>query len=205
MVAGACNQDHKSKVLAESATLKTLEEKLDWLSTLENSESASATRGQSCLVMEVELPKSMVKDAPSQNWKCSTCQKLHKLCGTCKRRHDAETRYSPSEGELLAIVFGIHQCRMFLLGCQKIFVARDHLPLIPILGDKVLDQIQNPRLHTLKEKTLRINSTALHVPGKNTWAQMLLPGIPVGRRLIVWWSHQPLSPNLRWSGGEWPE
>ena len=30
---------------------------------------------------------------------------------------DAETRYSPSEGELLAIVFGMEQCKMFLLGC----------------------------------------------------------------------------------------
>ena len=70
---------------------------------------------------------------------------------------DAEMRYSPSEGELLAIVFGMNQCRMFLLGCPNFYVATDHLPLIPILGDKALDQIQNPRLRDLKEKMLRFN------------------------------------------------
>ena len=34
---------------------------------------------------------------------------------------DAETRYSPSEGELLAIVFGMEQCKMFLLGCPAFY------------------------------------------------------------------------------------
>ena len=70
-----------------------------------------------------------------------------------------------SEGELLAIVFGMEQCKMFLLGCPAFYVATDHLPLIPILGDKALDQIQNPRLRSLKEKTLRFNFKAVHVPG----------------------------------------
>ena len=78
---------------------------------------------------------------------------------------DAETRYSPSEGELLAIVFGMEQCKMFLLGCPSFYVATDHLPLLPILGDKALDQIKNPRLRSLKEKTLRFCFKAVHVPG----------------------------------------
>ena len=85
---------------------------------------------------------------------------------------DAETRYSPSEGELLAIVFGMNPCRMFLLGYPNFYVATDHLPLITILGDKALDQIQNPRLRALKEKTLRFNLQAIHVPGISTWLQM---------------------------------
>ena len=33
------------------------------------------------------------------------------------------------------------------------------------MGDKVIDQIQNPRLRSLKEKTLRFNFKAVHVPG----------------------------------------
>ena len=28
---------------------------------------------------------------------------------------DAETRYTPAKGELLAILFGMEQCKMFLL------------------------------------------------------------------------------------------
>ena len=78
---------------------------------------------------------------------------------------DAETRYAPSEGELLAIVFGMEQCRMFLLGCPSFYVVTDHLPLLPILGDKALDQIKNPRLRSMKEITLRFNFKAVHVPG----------------------------------------
>ena len=30
---------------------------------------------------------------------------------------EAETSYSTSEGEVLAIVFGLEQCKMFFLGC----------------------------------------------------------------------------------------
>ena len=78
---------------------------------------------------------------------------------------DAETRYGPSEGELLAILFGMEQCKMFLLGCPHFYVATDHKPLLPILGDKALDQIKNPRLLAMKERTLMYNFTALHVPG----------------------------------------
>ena len=58
----------------------------------------------------------------------------------------------------------MQQCRMFLLVCPNFFVATDHLPLLPMFGDKALDQIQNPRLHG--EKTFRFNFTAIHVPGK---------------------------------------
>ena len=43
---------------------------------------------------------------------------------------EAETRYW-----VLAMVFGMEQCKMFLLGC-----------LLPILGDNELDQIKNPRV-----------------------------------------------------------
>ena len=43
---------------------------------------------------------------------------------------EAETRYW-----VLAMVFGMEQCKMFLLVC-----------LLPILGDKALDQIKNPRV-----------------------------------------------------------
>ena len=94
---------------------------------------------------------------------------------------DAETRYSPLEGELLAIVFGMNQCRMFLSVCPNFYVATDHLPLIPILGDKALDQIQNPRLRALKEKTLRFNFQAIHVPGKKHMAPDATSRYPGGQ------------------------
>ena len=41
----------------------------------------------------------------------------------------------------------------------------DHKPLLGILGDKSLEDIENPRLENLKEKTLRYKFTIVHVPG----------------------------------------
>ena len=83
LVAGACNKEHRSKVLAESATLKSLEEKLERLSTLEKSESLSATlSGQSRLVTDVRGT-----DTPEVPRKCGKCQEIHKKCGKCERRH----------------------------------------------------------------------------------------------------------------------
>ena len=78
---------------------------------------------------------------------------------------DSETRYGPAEGELLAILFGMEQCKMFLLGWPHFDVATDHKPLLHILGDMALDQIKNSRLLAMKEKTRMYNFTALLVPG----------------------------------------
>ena len=43
----------------------------------------------------------------------------------------------------MVIVFGMEQCKMFLLGCPSFYVATDNLPQLPILGNKILDQIKN--------------------------------------------------------------
>ena len=43
LVAGALNKEHQAKVLSETASLHSLEDKLDRLMALEKSESSSAT------------------------------------------------------------------------------------------------------------------------------------------------------------------
>ena len=45
-------------------------------------------------------------------------------------------------------------------------VATDHKPLLKLLGDRKLEDIANPRLVNLKEKTLRWKVDIIHVPGK---------------------------------------
>ena len=65
----------------------------------------------------------------------------------------------------MASIFKMKQCRMFLWGCPSFYVVTDHLLLLPILGDKALDQNKNPRLRSMKEKTLRFNFKAIRVPG----------------------------------------
>merc|ERR1712082_432361 len=46
----------------------------------------------------------------------------------------AESRYSPTEGELLAVADSLHKARHFILGCKNLIIAVDHLPLLGILN-----------------------------------------------------------------------
>ena len=75
--------------------------------------------------------------------------------------HDAETRYAPVEGELLAVAYALHQCRYYVLGCPDLTIATDHQPLLTILNDRSLANMQNSRL--------------LNLPGRKTLALMLHP------------------------------
>ena len=79
----------------------------------------------------------------------------------------AEPRYAPVEGEALAVVHALESCRMFVLGCPKLIVAVDHKPLIPIFNDKELGEISNPRLLSLKERTMQYQFRVIHVSGKS--------------------------------------
>ena len=83
---------------------------------------------------------------------------------------DPESRYSPIEGEALAVTFALEQARMFVTGCPNLIIATDHKPLVPILNDKGLDLIKNPRLLRLKEKTLMYHFVAQHIPGPMNFA-----------------------------------
>ena len=58
----------------------------------------------------------------------------------------AETRYSPVEGEALAVAAGLESSRYYTLGCRQLYVATDHKPLLAILNDRAMDTIVNPRL-----------------------------------------------------------
>ena len=107
-----------------------------------------------------------------QKW-CK-CQEIHPRCCNDGWRlvlaggrftKPAESRYSPVEGELLAVADALHKTRYFVLGCDKLVVAVDHKPLLGLLNDKSLADIDNPRLLMLKEKTLWFNFDVIWVPG----------------------------------------
>ena len=107
-----------------------------------------------------------------QKW-CQ-CEELHPSCCPDGWRlvlaggrftKPAESRYSPVEGELLAVTDALYKARHFVLGCDKLTVAVDHKPLLGIINDKSLADIENPRLLMLKEKTLWFNFKVIHVAG----------------------------------------
>ena len=94
--------------------------------------------------------------------------------------HDAENRYAPVEGECLAVVYGLQKCKYFLLGCTNLIVATDHKPLINILNDRSLADIDNRRLRNLKEKTLCFQFDIAHVPGRKHVGPDAASRYPVG-------------------------
>jgi len=94
--------------------------------------------------------------------------------------HAAESRYAPIEGEALAVADALDKARYFVLGCENLIVAVDHKPLLKLLADRALDDIPNPRLRNLKEKTLRYRFRIIHIPGMKNKAADAMSRRPVG-------------------------
>ena len=81
----------------------------------------------------------------------------------------AQTRYAPIEGEALAVVWSLEQTKYLTEGCNNLIICTDHKPLTKLFGNRSLDEIQNPRLLRLKEKTMRWHFKIIHIPGKENF------------------------------------
>ena len=92
---------------------------------------------------------------------------------------DAEGRYAIIELELLAVCWAIVKCHTFLAGLQHFQVITDHNPLIPILNNHRLDEIENPRLQRLRTRIMGYNFTAEWLKGTNNSAPDALSRSPV--------------------------
>jgi hypothetical protein len=79
----------------------------------------------------------------------------------------AEAKYAPVEGECLAVVKALHKptVKYFVHGCRDLIIATDHKPLVKLLGNRKLEDIYNPRLLSLKEKTLSYRFRMRYVSG----------------------------------------
>ena len=93
----------------------------------------------------------------------------------------AESRYAPVEGEALAVTYGLEKCRLYIAGCHDLIVAVDHAPLVKLLSDRHLNDIPNPRLLRLKEKTLNFTYNIKHVPGVKNKGPDALSRYPVAQ------------------------
>ena len=67
----------------------------------------------------------------------------------------AEKNYAAVEGEALGVAWALEQTRYFTMGCDNLVVIVDHKPLVKLFGDRRLDEIDNPRLFRMKQRTLR--------------------------------------------------
>ena len=91
----------------------------------------------------------------------------------------AEKSYAPIEGECLAVVRALNKCKYFILGCEDLIVVTDHKPLLKILGDRNLEDISNPRLIKLKEKTLLFRFGISYIAGSRNSAADAVSSYPV--------------------------
>ena len=83
--------------------------------------------------------------------------------------HPSESRYCPIEGEALATAWSLEQSRYFTWGCDNLIVITDHQPLVKILGSQSLENITNPRLFRLTQRTLPWIFKIYYMPGKTNW------------------------------------
>ena len=91
---------------------------------------------------------------------------------------DAESRYSATEIEMLAVVWAVKKAKLFLLG-SSFEVVVDHKPLIPIINSKFLDEIESPRIRNMKEKLAMYRMTAV-------WRKGADHKIAIFSRVIRW-------------------
>ena len=98
--------------------------------------------------------------------------------------NNAESSYSPTEGEALALSWALKHSHIFSLGCPNLFVATNHKPLLGIFNDRDLGSILNPWVQNLKEGTLPWRFSIIHCPGKWTQGPDALSRYP-GRTLTA--------------------
>ncbi|XP_068245429.1 uncharacterized protein [Palaemon carinicauda] len=67
---------------------------------------------------------------------------------------------------MLAVVWAMSKCRLYLAGLQHFTLKTDHRPLIPILNSYTLDAIENSHFLRLKEKISPYFFTAVWCAGK---------------------------------------
>ena len=72
-----------------------------------------------------------------------------------------------TEGEGLAVVYALNKTKHIVLGYKQLYIATDHKPLLGTFGDRNLEQVENPRLRRLKEKTKMSDFKMIHVPSRN--------------------------------------
>ena len=87
------------------------------------------------------------------------------ICCGSKSLNPAEARYSTVELECLAIQYGMRKCDFYLRGHPHFTVITDHRPLVGVFK-KSLDDICNPRLLRIREKTIPYNFTVEWMAGK---------------------------------------
>ena len=72
---------------------------------------------------------------------------------------DTETCYATIEKEMLGVTWSITKCHKFLAGLPHFEVVTDHNPLLAILNNRQMDEIENPILQRMRTKLMSYHFT----------------------------------------------
>ena len=106
-----------------------------------------------------------------------------------------ESRYSPTEGEALALAWSLNHAKTYLIGCTNLTIVTDHKPLLGIFQNRDLGSIANPRIQRLKEKTLRFTFKVVHQAGQSHSAPDALSRYPTTTIASIYSTHPEEHPR----------
>ena len=81
---------------------------------------------------------------------------------------DAQSRYSPIEGEALTIYWAVNKADYFIYNCDKLYIGADHKPLVTSfrkVGPKPLYQIVNKRVWKYVSEINELRFTIFNISG----------------------------------------
>ena len=90
---------------------------------------------------------------------------------------ETETRYAQIEKEAIAITWACEKFSTYILG-KHISIDIDHKPLVPLLGNKHLNNLP-PRVLRLCLRLMRFSYSIQHVPGKFLYTHDTLSRAPL--------------------------
>ena len=82
--------------------------------------------------------------------------------------NDAQSRYSPIEGEALTMYWAINKSDYFIFVCDKLYIGIDHKPILAFFRKnypKPLDQIVNNRLRKFVSESNELRFTIFYIAG----------------------------------------
>ena len=82
--------------------------------------------------------------------------------------NDAQSRYSPIEGEALSVYWATSKADYFIYGCDKLYIGVDHKPLLAFfrkVDPKPLDHIVNKHLIKYVSEINSLRFKIFHISG----------------------------------------
>ena len=93
----------------------------------------------------------------------------------------AERNYAMVELEALASAWAMNKCRLFLLGLPHFELITDHRPLVSIMNQRRLDELENDRLRRIKSKTTNFAFETRWIKGVDNIVADLFSRAPMDR------------------------